>query len=151
MRSLTLSANLSAMLSALLLCAACSGDPQPPLVASDVEITRPMPGMTMSAGYLSLTNHSDAPIRITRVTSAQFESVQLHETTIEDGVARMRSMPVLEIPAGETVTLQRGGKHLMLMRPTGSSATVSLSFLNDDKPLLRVEAKFEPRVTDSSD
>lgn len=128
---------------ALLMFAACSGDPQPPLVASDVVVTQPMPGMMMSAGYLSLTNNSDETIRITRVTSPQFESVQLHESTIEDGIARMRSMPALEIPAGETVTLQRGGKHLMLMRPTGSSETVSLSFLDGDSPILNVEATFE--------
>ncbi|MGB5336335.1 MAG: copper chaperone PCu(A)C [Woeseiaceae bacterium] len=134
------------LLCALLLFAACGGDPQPPLVASDVLITRPMPGMTMSAGYLSLTNNTDTTLRITRVVSAQFESVQLHETTIEDGVARMRSLSALEIPAGETVTLRRGGKHLMLMRPTVASDTVSLSFLDGDSPLLSVDATFESQV-----
>lgn len=133
------------LLSGLLLLVACGGEPKPPLVASDVTVTRPMPGMKMSAGYLSLTNNSETTIRITRVTSAQFESVQLHETTIEDGVARMRSMAALEIPAGQTVTLQRGGKHLMLMRPTGPSDTVSIVFLDGDIPLLTVEATFEPR------
>lgn len=131
---------------AMLLLAACSSDPQPPLVASDVVITRPMPGAMMSAGYLSLTNNSEGTIRITRVTSAQFQTVQLHESRIEDGVARMRSLSALEIPAGETVTLERGGKHLMLMRPTGSSDTVSLSFLDGDSPLLSVDATFEPLV-----
>lgn len=132
--------------STLLLIAACGGEPQPPLVTSDVVITQPMPGMKMSAGYLSLTNNSDAAMRITRVTSPQFESVQLHETAIENGVARMRSMASLTIAAGQTVALQRGGKHLMLMRPTGSSDTVSLTFLDGDEPLLTIEATFEPQV-----
>lgn len=130
---------------ALLMISACGNEPQPPLVARDVVITRPMPGTTMSAGYLSLSNNSKETIRISRVASAQFESVQLHETSIEDGVARMRSIPVLEIAAGGTVTLQRGGKHLMLMRPTGPLETVSLRFLDGDSLILTVDASFEPQ------
>lgn len=130
----------------LALLAACTSEPQPPLVASDVVVTRPMPGMTMSAGYLSLANNTEETIRITRVTSAQYESVQLHETLVEDGVARMRAIPVLELAAGETATLQRGGKHLMLMRPTSSSETVTLQFLDGDDLLLSVDATFEPRI-----
>jgi len=130
----------------LVLMAGCSSELQPPLVASDVVVTRPMPGMKMSAAYLSLANNSDEAIRISRVASAQYGSVQLHETRLEDGVARMRSIPVLEIAAGETVTLERGGKHLMLMRPTGSSDTVSLQFLDGDDLLLTVDATFEPRT-----
>lgn len=126
--------------------AACTSEPQPPLVASDVVVTRPMPGMKMSAAYLSLANNSDEAIRITRVASAEYESVQMHETRMEDGVARMRAIPVLKIAAGETVTLQRGGKHLMLMRPTGSSDTVSLQFLDGDDLLLTVDATFEPQT-----
>lgn len=133
------------LLFAVLLIVACSDEPQPPLVASDVVITRPMPGRTMSAGYLTLSNNSREMIRVSRVTSAHYESVQLHETTIEDGVARMRSIPVLEIPAGQTATLKRGGKHLMLMRPTGSSETVSLRLLDGDNLILTVDATFEPQ------
>jgi copper(I)-binding protein len=130
----------------LALLAACTSEPQPPLVVRDVIVTRPMPGMKMSAAYLSLANNSDEVIRITRVTSTHYESVQLHETKIEDGVARMRAIPVLEIAPGETVTLQRGGKHLMLMRPTSASDTVTLQFLNGDDLLLTVDATFEPRT-----
>ena len=134
------------LLFALVIVAGCSGEAQPPLVANDVVITRPMPGMNMSAAYLSLTNSSARTIRISRVTSDQFESVQLHETRIEDGVARMRAIPVLEISAGATVTLQRGGKHLMLMRPTGTSETVSLEFLEGESMVLSVAATYEPRI-----
>ncbi|MGB5720958.1 MAG: copper chaperone PCu(A)C [Woeseiaceae bacterium] len=134
------------LLSVFALMAACNGAPQPPLVASDVVITRPMPGRTMSAGYLSLTNNSDETIRISRVTSAHYESVQLHETTTEDGISRMRAIPLLEIPAGETVTFERGGKHLMLMRPTGPVNTVSLSFMDGNNLILAVDATFDSQT-----
>lgn len=122
---------------------ACGVEPQPPLVATEVVVTRPMPGMGMSAAYLSLTNNTEQPIQISRVTSAQFESVQLHESSIEDGVARMRAIPVLQIPAGETATLERGGKHLMLMRPRGTFESVSLQFFDDDDLILNVDANVQ--------
>jgi len=131
------------MLAALALATACTSNTEPPLVANDVEVTRTIPGMTMSAVYLSLTNKSDKLIRINRVSSPQYESVQLHETTIDEGVARMRAMDEVEIPAGATVTFQRGGKHLMLMRPTGSVETVSLSFHSGDDLVLTVAARPE--------
>lgn len=128
---------------AVILVAACSTEREPPLVATEVVVTRPIPGTQMSAAYLTLTNHTDDTIRITRVASPQYESVQLHESILEDGVARMRAIPALEIPALQTVALKRGGKHLMLMRPTASSEAVSLQFLDGDNLLLSVDAAFD--------
>lgn len=132
-----------------ILFSACGGAPQPPLVATEVVVTAPMPGTGMSAAYLTLKNNSNRTISISRVTSAQYASVQLHESTIEDGVARMRAVPALEIPAGKTVTLQRGGKHLMLMRPTGPAATVSLQFFDDSALVLNVETAIKPDTKDN--
>ena len=133
------------LLTAILI-SACSAEPQSPLVATELVVTRPMPGNGMSAAYLSLTNNTEQKISITRVTSAQYGSVQLHESTLENGIARMRAMPELQIPAGTTVTLQRGGKHLMLMRPTGPADVVSLQFFDDDNLVLSVDAAFESKA-----
>jgi copper(I)-binding protein len=66
----------------------------------------------------------------------------MHETVIEDGIARMREIPVLEIAAGETVVFERGGKHLMLMQPVGTPGTVTLNFYSDDVLLLSVSTEF---------
>ena len=126
---------------ACVLLAAC-GSPQPPLVASDVEITRPMPGRHMSAGYLVLTNNTDTPIRIDGVTSPQFGRVEMHETTIEDGISRMREIDELLVPAQGSVTFERGGKHLMLMRAQDLGQTVSLQLLSDGVPVLAIDYAF---------
>ena len=134
-----------------ILLGSCGGAAQSPLVASEIVVTAPMPGSGMSAAYLNLKNNSRQTISISRVTSPQFASVQLHETTIEDGIARMRAVPELAIPAGKTVTLQRGGKHLMLMRPTGSAATVSLQFFDNDALVLSVETAIETSGKDKLD
>ncbi len=129
--------------SVLLLLGACGTTSNPPLIATDVVVTKPATGMAMSAAYMSLSNTTQQAIRISRVTSPQYASVQLHETTVEDGIARMRALAVLEIPGGETVLLRRGGKHLMLMRPTGQSDTVTLHFHDDDALILSVEASVD--------
>ena len=124
-----------------LLVAAC-GEPQPPLVASDVDVTKPMPGMKMSAGFFVLTNNTDEPIRVTGVTSPQFAAVEIHETTIEDGIARMRELDALVVPPRGSVTLERGGKHLMLMRPVDLGETVTLTLMSDDAPVLTINHAF---------
>lgn len=130
------------LLPVLLLLVACGG-PQAPLVATDVEVTRPIPGRDMSAGFLVLTNNTTAALRITRVTSPQFGVVEIHETTLDDGVARMREVPVLVVPANGSVTLERGGKHLMLMRAQDLGASVTLQFFNDDTPVLTITHTFD--------
>ena len=118
------------------------GAPKPPLVVSELEVTKPMPGRPMSAGYLVLTNNTDEPLRITSVDSPQFGSVEVHETTIIDGVSRMRELAELIVPARGSVTLERGGKHLMLMRPTNLEDTVVLQFFSGDTPILSVSFSF---------
>ena len=120
---------------------ACSA-PQPPLVANDVEVTRPMPGRHMSAGFMTLMNNTAEDIRITQVTSPQYGRVEIHETRIEDGVARMRELDALVVPANGSVTLERGGKHLMLMKAGDIGDQVSLQLFSDDAPVLSVDYSF---------
>jgi len=135
----------SVALIACLFLAACGGEAKAPLVASDIVITEPMPGRQMSAGYISLTNNTSDAINITHVVSPEFAAVELHESLVEDGIAKMRRVEELTIPANSSVSLQRGGKHLMLMRPTGALETVSLSFYSGDTLLLNVNAPLTRR------
>ncbi len=128
----------------LLALAACSQD-GPALVASDVEITEPMPGRNMSAGFMLLTNNSDSEIRISTVTSPAYGDIEIHESSIEDGVARMREIEELVVPANASVTLERGGLHLMLMEATGNPDTISLTFMSGETPLLELEAAIKRR------
>ena len=117
----------SLILALVAMLAACSVE-KVPLVASDVDIRKPMPGMNMSAGYLTLTNNTEQSIIITHVTSPQFGSVELHESVLEDGVSRMYALGNLTILPGHTVRFEPGGKHLMLMRPSIGADEITLDF-----------------------
>ena len=122
--------------------AGCDSPEGPPVVADNVVVTAPGAGMPMAAGYLDITSRSGTDIRITRVSSPAYAAVEMHETIVEDGIASMRAIPVLEIAAGETVTFERGGRHLMLMEPAGNAETITLNFYSDDVLLLAVSAEF---------
>lgn len=129
----------------LLAFAACESESTPPLIAADVVVTEALPGRMMSAAYLSLSNNSRQAIRINRVSSPNFVTVALHESSIEDGVAKMRPVEELVIAPGSTIALQPGGLHLMLMQPKGDADRVSLNFYQDTTLLLSVETKITRR------
>ena len=122
----------------LLIVAACSSS-EAPLVATDVVIKAPPPGMKMSAGYLTLHNNSSEAITITGVSSPQFGAVEMHETVIRDGISRMVALGEVTIPAQGSVDFEPGAKHLMLMRPAGELATVSLEFYSGTDMVLAID------------
>jgi periplasmic copper chaperone A len=95
------------------------------------------PGARAMAGYITLRNEADQPLRLVEASSAAFEAVEIHESYEEGGMARMRAIPALEIPAGGSVALVPGGLHLMLMRPLrpvaeGSTIIVDLVTASGD-------------------
>jgi copper(I)-binding protein len=118
---------ISSLLLLVMLVSACSNDTAP-LVATDIVVSKPIPGMSMAAGYLTLSNNTTQQITITEVTSPQFDSVLMHESVLEDGMARMYELGDLTILAGQSVRFEPGGKHLMLMQPVGEFETVTLEF-----------------------
>ena len=114
-----------------------------PLIAEDVVIARPIPGVRMGAGYLSLTNTTGQGIRITKVTSPHFESVEIHESVLEDGISRMLRLDEIEIPPGRTVRFEPGGKHLMIQYSVDTPTVVTLNFHAGDALLLSVSTAVE--------
>lgn len=90
---------------------------QAELVFSDAWIREAPPAASVLAGYLVISNPTAAAVTVTGVSGADFSSVEIHRTVIEDGMARMQSAGQLEIPAGGKFTLAPGGYHLMLFNP----------------------------------
>jgi copper(I)-binding protein len=129
---------------ALLLIAVClsaCADDSAPLIAEDVIVTRPIAGPDVGAGFLTLTNTTDQAITISRVASPEFESVAMHESYIDDGIARMRPLGPVTIGPGQSIVFERGAKHLMLKRPTDLSDSVTLQFFSGDALVLTVVAR----------
>ena len=128
---------------------ACTPHSGPPLAVSDVELYAALPGSHAAVGYLSLHNHSDAPLTIDNISSSGFAAVQMHETVIDDGVASMQPLPSVTIEPGSSVNFVAGGKHLMLMQPTADMAAgsnVMLEIQYDSGGIVIVNATMQSRL-----
>jgi len=77
----------------------------------------PPPGVSMAAGYGQIHNGCKTAVTVVSAASTAFADVSLHETTLVDGVSRMRAVERLPIAPGATVELKPAGLHLMLMGP----------------------------------
>ncbi len=116
------------------------------ITASAAWIREAPPGAQRLAAYLVITNNLSTAITLTGVSSDSFASVQIHRTTMHDGVARMRMIGELTIGPGQAQSLNPGGTHLMLIDPRTSLAdgdTVRLVLHFADQPdlALRVPVK----------
>lgn len=90
-------------------------------LAGDLEIIHPnIPeppeSARSAAGYMGISNEGHEADRLIGVETPIAQRASLHSTEHgSDGVARMIQLPDIEIPAGDTVVLEPGGMHIMLM------------------------------------
>ena len=83
----------------------------------DAWIRKAPPGVTMMAGYATLKNEGDAPIKVLTVQSDAFRQSSIHETVVERDVSKMRELPRIDLAPGATIEMKPGGAHLMLLEP----------------------------------
>ena len=84
---------------------------------NDLTVYAPRAVSRVTAGFTNIINKSADAVTITSISSPQFNSVEIHETAIINGVARMVKIEALTIPEHQSVALKPGGKHLMLIDP----------------------------------
>lgn len=140
---------------ALALTAAVAVGLQPIMVAqpSTVTIENPWtrataPGQAVTGGFMTVVNTTGAEDRLLRASSPVAKEVQIHNTTMDEGVMRMRPMADgVAIPAGGRVEFKPRALHLMFMGlqapiAAGTTVPVTLEFERAGKVVatLRVEA-----------
>lgn len=133
-------------LAAFLMLASCNGASDQPAIDVDGAWARATSaGQTNSAAYLRIINRGGED-RLLSVSSP-VGGTSIHETTIDDGVMRMRPVESLEIPAGSTVELEPHGAHIMLMglkAPLEAGSTVPIELRFEKSGERRVEAEVRP-------
>ena len=90
-------------------------------------VRAPVPGQPTAAAYLDLT--SDRNLAVVAVGSPVAGRVEMHSTTMDGGIMRMRALPRIDLPAGKTVKLTPGGCVLMMLdlkQPMKTGDTVPL-------------------------
>lgn len=87
-----------------------------PVQIHDAWIPEVPPFMKVMAGYFQAHNSSEQSITISKVSSPDFQNVEIHESVVRDGVARMQKQDSATIPAKSSIEFKPGGLHLMLIK-----------------------------------
>jgi copper(I)-binding protein len=141
---------LIALVSSLACAAALAHDFHVGKIVIDHPWSRPTaPGMPMGVAYFTLTNHGSADDALIAASTPVAARVEFHQTTLADGVARMRPLAQVPLPAGKTVKVEPGGIHLMLVElrqalAPGSEVPLTLEFRDAGK--VEVRLKIESRT-----
>ena len=107
-------------------------------VSADNPQLRWLPNDLPAAGYVTLTNHSDKPVKLTKVGSPDYQTVMLHQTVSKGTVQQMRMVDTLTIPAHDKIKIEPGGYHVMFEEPKrtiqpGGTVQVQFQFSNGEK------------------
>jgi copper(I)-binding protein len=71
-------------------------------------------GQGAGGGFLKITGGATAD-KLLSARADVSKSVELHTMEMDGNVMRMRQVPAIDVPAGGTVELKPGGRHVMFM------------------------------------
>jgi copper(I)-binding protein len=129
---------------ALTACGAASTGPQ---IRVEDAWARPVPSAGGNgAVFMRLVNAGNAPDQLVGAESPAAGTVEVHQTTMEEGVMKMEHIPGLEIPAGGETVLEPGGYHVMLIGVSqalspGDSLPLTLRFEKSGEMTMDVEVR----------
>jgi len=86
------------------------------------------PGAKVGGAFMTLVGGKDAD-RLVSGSSPAAAAVELHTHVMDGGVAKMRAVPAIDVPANGRVELKPGGLHIMLINlkaPLKAGDTVPL-------------------------
>lgn len=125
-----------------------------PAVSAQVQVTDAwvrgtVTGQRSSGAFMTLASPVDTAL--VAAASPVAKVVEIHEMAMEGGIAKMRAVTRVDIPAGKPVMLKPGGYHVMLMAlqqplEAGRTVPITLTFEGRDGKRTRVEvaAKVTP-------
>lgn len=106
------------------------------------------PGVSMGAGYMTITNDGNDEVTLLGATTPRAQNVSIHGSRMHMDMLRMEPMPEgLPIPPGETVELKPRGYHLMLEmldKSLEEGERVPLTLRFEGAPEVQVELAVQP-------
>lgn len=100
------------------------------------------------AAFMTIANGGDAADRLVEARSDVARKTELHTHVISDGVARMRPVDAIEVPAHGEAQLRRGGDHVMfigLHAPLEPGAAFPVELVFESGRTLTVDLVVEDR------
>ncbi|MBT2185777.1 copper chaperone PCu(A)C [Sphingobium nicotianae] len=126
-----------AAMATLLIMTGCSGPP--PLYVDGGYVRLNANPQAPSAAYFTIHGGGD-PVVLRGVTTDEAVRLEIHESMTQGGMASMKPVDSVDIPAGKTVKFAPGGKHIMLWgvnAQTVADGKISFTFIfsNGDRIL----------------
>ena len=115
----------------------------------DVWVRALPPTAPTTAAFMTIHNPDNGANALVAASSSVAGRVELHSHELVDGVARMRQLAQIPLPAGEQVKLAPGGLHLMLFNlkqplAAGQSIDLELQFADGSRQTLNAPIKKAP-------
>lgn len=96
----------------------------------------------VGAAYLTLHNNGLKDCKLIHAECDLCQTVELHTHIHEGHIKKMRPVKEIVVPAGQTVVMQPGGLHIMLMglkQPVHEGDTIALTLVFADQRRQKVE------------
>ena len=121
-------------------------------VVGDLKLTAPwirasVPGQVNGAGYVQIDNQAGQADRLISATTNGVNRVELHTIITDNGVAKMREVPGIDVPAKGAVKLMPGGFHIMflgLASPFKADTTVPVTLKFEKAGEVKVDFEIKP-------
>ena len=112
-------------------------------------IRAPLPGQTMAVAYFDIINEGGAN-ELLSVSTPVAKKAELHMSTLENGISKMRRETSVKIGALQTIQFQIGGRHVMLfdvlIAPDMDRIPLTLTFARPPLPPAPNAKKDDPKV-----
>jgi len=126
---------------------------QAEVTVQDAWVRATVPQQQATGAFMQL--RASKATRLVAARSSLTSTVEVHEMAMQDNVMRMRQVPAIELPAGQTVELKSGGYHVMLMDlkqqvKAGDTVPLTLVFEGPDGQRETQEVKAQVRALNST-
>ena len=91
------------------------------VAVTDVWVRATVQGQKATGAFMNLTAQKST--RLVGVKTEAASVAEIHEMKMENDVMRMKRVPFIDLPAGQTVALKPGGFHVMLISFITSSVS----------------------------
>ena len=100
--------------------------------------------ITNTSAYFMLENDTTQPLILVAASSPASEKVEIHNHVQENGIMKMVHVTSVTVRAGETLTLQPGGYHLMLFglkKPLKKGQMIPITLTTKSSFTIAIEAE----------
>ena len=114
------------------------------VMVMDAQARAMPPGSKNSAAYFTLMNHKQESISLVSAKSDVSKVTEFHNHLMIDGAMSMRKVPSVDVAAGERVSFQPGGFHVMLIGLTqnlkpGEQVTIQLNLASGESMMVKAD------------